>query len=51
MAASATKEEIASVLLAITLVARLGWIMSVAPDVATTLEYDITAVLEETDSR
>jgi hypothetical protein len=51
MAAGATEEEIANVLLAIAPVARLGWIMSVAPDVATTLEYDITAALEEPDGR
>jgi 4-carboxymuconolactone decarboxylase len=47
MAAGATKDEIADVLLAIAPVAGLGRVVSAAPDVATALEYDIEAALEE----
>jgi alkylhydroperoxidase/carboxymuconolactone decarboxylase family protein YurZ len=47
LAAGATKEEIADVLLAIAPVAGLGRIVSAAPDVATALEYDLAAALEE----
>jgi alkylhydroperoxidase/carboxymuconolactone decarboxylase family protein YurZ len=47
MAAGATKDEIADVLLAIAPVAGLGRVVSAAPDVATALEYDIDAALEE----
>jgi 4-carboxymuconolactone decarboxylase len=49
MAAGATKDEIADVLLAIAPVAGLGRVVSAAPDVATALEYDIEAALEEPD--
>ena len=47
LAAGATKDEIANVLLAIAPVAGLGRIVSAAPDVATALEYDLAAALEE----
>lgn len=47
LAAGATKDEIADVLLAIIPVAGLGRIVSAAPAVATALEYDIEAALEE----
>ena len=49
MAAGATKDEIADVLLAIARVAGLGRVVSAAPEVATALEYDIDAALEEPD--
>ena len=49
LAAGATKDEIADVLLAIAPVAGLGRIVSAAPEVATALEYDIDAALEEPD--
>ena len=47
LAAGATKDEIAEVLLAIAPVAGLGRVVSAAPKVATALEYDIEAALEE----
>ena len=47
LAAGATEDEIADVLLAIAPVAGLGRIVSAAPDVATALGYDIAAALEE----
>ena len=47
LAAGATKDEIADVLTAIIPVAGLGRIVSAAPAVATALEYDIEAALEE----
>ncbi len=47
LAAGATKEEITDVLLAIIPVAGLGRIVSAAPAVATALEYDVEAALEE----
>jgi alkylhydroperoxidase/carboxymuconolactone decarboxylase family protein YurZ len=47
LAAGASEEEIAEVLLAIAPVVGLGRIAAAAPDVATVLGYDITAVLEE----
>jgi 4-carboxymuconolactone decarboxylase len=47
LAAGATKDEIAEVLLAIIPVAGLGRIVSAAPAVATALEYDVEAALEE----
>ena len=47
LAAGATKDEIADVLLAIAPVAGLGRVVAAAPDVATALEYDIEAALEE----
>ena len=49
LAAGAAKDEIADVLLAIAPVAGLGRVVSAAPDVATALEYDIEAALEEPD--
>ena len=49
MAAGATKDEIADVLLAIAPVAGIGRVVSAAPEVATALEYDIEAALEEPD--
>ena len=51
LAAGATEDEIADVLLAIAPVAGLGRIVCAAPDMATALGYDITAALEEPDSR
>jgi alkylhydroperoxidase/carboxymuconolactone decarboxylase family protein YurZ len=50
LAAGATDEEIADVLLAIAPVAGLGRVVSAAPDVATVLGYDIAAALEDPDS-
>jgi 4-carboxymuconolactone decarboxylase len=47
LAAGASEEEIAEVLLAIAPVAGLGRIVSAAPDVATALGYDVEAALEE----
>jgi alkylhydroperoxidase/carboxymuconolactone decarboxylase family protein YurZ len=47
LAAGATKDEVADVLLAIAPVAGLGRVVSAAPKVATALEYDIEAALEE----
>jgi 4-carboxymuconolactone decarboxylase len=47
LAAGASKDEITDVLLAIIPVAGLGRIVSAAPAVATALEYDIDAALEE----
>jgi alkylhydroperoxidase/carboxymuconolactone decarboxylase family protein YurZ len=49
LAAGATEDEIADVLLAIAPVAGLGRIVCGAPDVAIALGYDIAAALEETD--
>jgi 4-carboxymuconolactone decarboxylase len=49
LAAGATEDEIADVLLAIAPVAGLGRIVAAAPDIATALDYDITAALEELD--
>jgi 4-carboxymuconolactone decarboxylase len=51
LAAGATKDEIADVLLAIAPVAGLGRVVSAAPGVATALEYDIEAALEAYDGR
>jgi len=50
LAAGATEEEIAEVLLAIAPVAGLARIVAAAPDLATALGYDITAALEDPDS-
>jgi alkylhydroperoxidase/carboxymuconolactone decarboxylase family protein YurZ len=50
LAAGASEEEIAGVLLAIAPVAGLGRVVAAAPDVATALGYDIAAALEEPDS-
>jgi len=49
VAAGATDDEIADVLLAIAPVVGLGRIVCAAPDVATALGYDIVAALEEPD--
>ena len=49
LAAGATKDEIADVLLAIAPVAGMGRVVSAAPGVATALEYDIEAALGEPD--
>jgi alkylhydroperoxidase/carboxymuconolactone decarboxylase family protein YurZ len=49
LAAGASEDEIADVLLAIAPVAGLGRIVAAAPDVATALGYDIAAALEEPD--
>ena len=51
LAAGASEDEIADVLLAIASVAGLGRVVAAAPDVATALGYDITAALEEPDTR
>jgi 4-carboxymuconolactone decarboxylase len=51
LAAGASEDEIAEVLLAIAPVAGLGRVVCAAPDVATALGYDIAAALEEPDSR
>ena len=47
MAAGATDDEIADVLLVIAPVAGLGRVVCAAPDVATALGYDVAAALEE----
>ena len=49
LAAGASEDEIADVLLAIAPVAGLGRIVCAAPDMATALGYDIAAALEEPD--
>ena len=49
LAAGATQDEVADVLLAIAPVAGLGRVVSAAPDVATALGYDVEAALEELD--
>ncbi len=49
LAAGASEDEIADVLLAIALVAGLGRVVAAAPDVAIALGYDIEAALEEPD--
>ena len=49
LAAGATEDEIADVLLAIAPVTGLGRVVCAAPDVATALGYDIGAALEELD--
>jgi len=51
LSAGATKDEIADVLLAIVPVAGLGRVVSAAPGVATALEYDLDAALEEPGDR
>ena len=47
LAAGASEDEIADVLLAIVPVAGLGRVVAAAPEVATALGYDIAAALEE----
>ena len=49
LAAGATKDEIAGVLVAIAPAAGMGRVVSAAPGVATALEYDIEAALGEPD--
>jgi 4-carboxymuconolactone decarboxylase len=49
MAAGATEDEIAGMLLAIAPVTGLGRVVSAAPDVATALGYDVAAALDEPD--
>ena len=49
LAAGATEDEIAEVLLAIVPVAGLGRVAAAAPEVATALGYDTPAALEEPD--
>ena len=49
LAAGASEDEIAGVLLAIAPVAGLGRVVCAAPDVATALGYDIAAALEQPD--
>jgi alkylhydroperoxidase/carboxymuconolactone decarboxylase family protein YurZ len=49
LAAGASKDEIADVLLAIAPVAGLGRVVSAAPGVAAALDYDIDAALEAPD--
>ena len=49
LAAGATDDEIADVLLVIAPVAGLGRVVCAAPDVATALGYDVAAALEEPD--
>ncbi len=49
LAAGATQDEIADVLLAIAPVTGLGRVVCAAPDVATALGYDIEAALEQLD--
>jgi alkylhydroperoxidase/carboxymuconolactone decarboxylase family protein YurZ len=49
LAAGASEDEIAGVLLAIAPVAGLGRVVSAAPEVAIALGYDIEAALEEPD--
>jgi len=49
LAAGASEDEIADVLLAIAPVAGLGRVVGAAPDVAIALGYDIAAALEEPD--
>jgi alkylhydroperoxidase/carboxymuconolactone decarboxylase family protein YurZ len=49
LAAGASEDEIADVLLAIAPVAGLGRVVCAAPDVATALGYDIAAAMEELD--
>ena len=47
LAAGASEDEVADVLLAIAPVAGLGRVVAAAPEVATALGYDIEAALEE----
>ena len=51
LAAGASEDEIADVLLAVIPVAGLGRVVSAAPDLATALGYDVSAALEELDDR
>jgi alkylhydroperoxidase/carboxymuconolactone decarboxylase family protein YurZ len=49
LAAGASEDEIADVLLAIAPVTGLGRVVAAAPDVATALGYDVAAALEQLD--
>jgi alkylhydroperoxidase/carboxymuconolactone decarboxylase family protein YurZ len=49
LAAGASEDEIADLLLAIAPIAGLGRVVAAAPDVAAALGYDIEAALEEPD--
>ena len=49
LAAGASKDEIADVLLAIAPVAGMGRVVSAVPGVAAALEYDVEAALEDVD--
>ena len=51
LAAGATQDEIAGVLLAIAPVIGLGRVVGAAPDVAAALGYDVGAALEELDDQ
>ena len=51
LAAGATEDEIAEVLLAIAPVTGLGRIVCAAPNVATALGYDVAAALEQPDDQ
>jgi len=51
LTAGASEDEIADVLLAIAPVAGLGWVVAAVPEVATALDYDIAAALEELDDQ
>jgi len=51
LAAGASKDEIADVLLAIAPVAGMGRVVSAAPGVAAALEYDVEAALEDAGDR
>ena len=50
MAAGASEDEIADVLLAVIPVAGLGRVASAAPDLASALGYDLWAALEKPDN-
>ena len=50
LAAGASKDEIADVLVAIAPVAGLGRVVSAVPGVAAALEYDVEAALEDVDA-
>jgi 4-carboxymuconolactone decarboxylase len=49
LAAGATEDEIADVLVAIAPLAGLSRVVAAAPEVAIALDYDVTAALEEPD--
>jgi 4-carboxymuconolactone decarboxylase len=49
LAAGATEDEIAEVLLVITPLAGLGPVVAAAPDLATALGYDVATALEDPD--
>jgi 4-carboxymuconolactone decarboxylase len=51
LAAGASEDEIADVLLAIAPVTGLGRVVAAAPEVATALGYDIEAALEDPDGQ